>query len=29
MSYYIGLAGLELRDLMMPDLIAQSEKAKL
>ena len=29
MSFYIGLAGLELRDLLMPDLLAQNEKPKL
>lgn len=29
MSYYISQAALELRDLLLPDLLAQSEKAKL
>ena len=29
MSYYLNEAASELRDLLMPDLAAQSEKAKL
>lgn len=29
MSHYINEAASELRDLLMPDLVAQSEKAKL
>lgn len=29
MSYFINLAGLELRDLLLPELAAQGEKAKL
>jgi carnitine O-acetyltransferase len=29
MSFYLNEAGLELRDLLMPDLLAEKEKAKL
>ena len=29
MSYYLNEAANEMRDLLMPDLAAQSEKAKL
>lgn len=29
MSFYLNEAGLELRDLLLPDLVSQPEKAKL
>lgn len=29
MSFYLNEAAIELRDLLMPDLLAQNEKAKL
>lgn len=29
MSYYLNQAAMEVRDLLMPDLLAEQEKAKL